>query len=194
MGIDLVAGGRRVGHKARTAPAGDNLYLKLLCQVYGFLARRTDSAFAKAVLKRLYQAKSKRAPLSLSRLVRYMGGKEDKIAVVVGTVTGDLRMIANQKKAITVCALRFTESARAAIVKNGGECLTFDQLALKAPTGSNTVLLRGPRNAREANKHFGHRSTVTSVNTHCNVKPYVRSKGRKFEKARGRRRSNGFKI
>ena len=37
----------------------------------------------------------------------------------------------------------------------GGECLTFDQLALLAPTGANTVLLRGPKNAREAVKHFG---------------------------------------
>jgi len=33
--------------------------------------------------------------------------------------------------------------------------LTFDQLALLAPTGANTVLLRGPKNAREAVKHFG---------------------------------------
>jgi len=31
----------------------------------------------------------------------------------------------------------------------------LDQLALRAPTGSNTLLLRGPKNAREAVKHFG---------------------------------------
>mmetsp|Transcript_45071 Transcript_45071/g.141167 ORF Transcript_45071/g.141167 Transcript_45071/m.141167 type:complete len:194 (-) Transcript_45071:158-739(-) len=193
MGIDLVAGGRRVGHKARSAPKGDNLYQKLLCQLYGFLSRRTDSGFAKIVLKRMYQSKMNRAPLSLSRLVRYMNGKTDKIAVIVGTVTGDARVVQDLPK-LTVCALKFTASARAQIVKAGGECITFDQLALRAPTGSNTVLLRGPRTAREANRHFGHRSTVNSVNTHCGVKPYVRSKGRKFEKARGRRRSNGFKV
>lgn len=45
MGIDLVAGGRRVGHKARTAPASNNPYLALLCKVYKFLSRRTDSDF-----------------------------------------------------------------------------------------------------------------------------------------------------
>ena len=39
-----------------------------------------------------------------------------------------------------------------------------------------------------------HRSTTTSVKTHCGVKPYVRAKGRKFEKARGRRHSRGFKV
>lgn len=38
-----------------------------------------------------------------------------------------------------VTALRFTETARARIEKAGGECLTFDQLALRAPLGQNTV-------------------------------------------------------
>ena len=33
--------------------------------------------------------------------------------------------------------------------------MTFDQLALLAPTGAGTVLLRGPKNSREAVKHFG---------------------------------------
>ena len=58
-----------------------------------------------------------------------------------------------------VCALRFTETARARILAAGGECITFDQLALRAPKGTNTVLLRGPKNAREAVRHFGHRTT-----------------------------------
>lgn len=80
-------------------------------------------------------------------------GKEDKIAVVVGTITDDPRL--NEVKKMTVVALRVTATARARIVKAGGEVLTFDQLALRAPTGSNTVLLRGPKNAREAYKHFG---------------------------------------
>lgn len=56
---------------------------------------------------------------------------------------------------LTVAALRFTATARARIEKAGGECLTLDQLALRAPTGANTLLLRGPKNAREAVKHFG---------------------------------------
>ncbi len=65
----------------------------------------------------------------------------DKVAVVVGTVTDDLRLLKVPK--IQVCALRVTESARARIVKAGGQILTFDQLALRAPTGANTVLLQG---------------------------------------------------
>lgn len=42
-----------------------------------------------------------------------------------------------------ICALRITEGARARILKAGGEILTFDQLALRAPRGQNTVLLQG---------------------------------------------------
>lgn len=63
--------------------------------------------------------------------------QEDKLAVLVGTVTDDTRLY--KVPALKVVALRFTETARARILKAGGECLTFDQLALRAPTGANTV-------------------------------------------------------
>lgn len=63
--------------------------------------------------------------------------QEVKLAVIVGTVTDDIRLY--EVPALKVCALRFTETARARILKNGGEVLTFDQLALRAPTGSNCV-------------------------------------------------------
>lgn len=63
--------------------------------------------------------------------------QEDKIAVIVGTVTDDKRVY--EVPAMKVTALRFTETARARILKAGGECLTFDQLALRAPIGQNTV-------------------------------------------------------
>jgi large subunit ribosomal protein L18e len=83
--------------------------------------------------------------------------------------------------------LRITKTAKARVVKAGGEVITFDQLALRAPTGANTVLLRGKKNTREAVKHFG-------MGPGAHAKPYVQSKGRKFEKARGRRASRGFKV
>ncbi|RVW60384.1 60S ribosomal protein L18-2 [Vitis vinifera] len=187
QGIDLVAGGKSKKTK-RTAPKSDDIYLKLLVKLYRFLVRRTGSKFNAVILKRLFMSKVNKPPLSLSRLVRYMGGKEGKIAVVVGTVTDDIRVY--EVPALKVTALRFTETARARIEKAGGECLTFDQLALRAPLGQNTVLLRGPKNSREAVKHFGKAPGVP----HSHTKPYVRSKGRKFERARGRRNSRGFRV
>jgi large subunit ribosomal protein L18e len=125
-----------------------------------------------------------RPPLSLAKLVQNMHNKE-KIAVIVGTVTDDVRLL--EVPALKVAALRVTKSARARILKAGGEILTFDQLALRSPLGKGTVLLRGPK-TREAAKHFGKPGTPGS-----SAKPYVRSKGRKFERARGRRSSRGYK-
>ncbi|KPM44608.1 hypothetical protein AK830_g1941 [Neonectria ditissima] len=184
MGIDLDRHHVRGTH--RTAPKSDNVYLKLLVKLYRFLARRTDSSFNKVVLRRLFSSKINRPPVSLSRIVGNLNKEgEKRIVVVVGTVTDDNRLLEFPKT--TVAALRFTATARARILAAGGEPITLDQLALRAPTGSNTLILRGPKNAREAFKHFG-------FGPHSNKKPYVESKGRKFERARGRRRSRGFKV
>ena len=48
----------------------------------------------------------------------------NKIAVVVGTVTDDKRVLNVPK--LTVAALRVTETARARILKAGGKVLTLD--------------------------------------------------------------------
>lgn len=42
-----------------------------------------------------------------------------------------------------VVALHVTEQARHRILNAGGQILTFDQLALRAPKGENCVLLSG---------------------------------------------------
>ncbi|KAK6120182.1 hypothetical protein DH2020_046088 [Rehmannia glutinosa] len=207
MGIDLVAGGKSKKTK-RTAPKSNDIYLKLLVKLYRFLVRRTGSRFNAVILKRLFMSRVNRPPLSLSRLVALMKGKESQIAVLVGSVTDDIRL-QEDVPAIKVTALRFTETARARIEKAGGECLTFDQLALRAPLAFQIlaivvlldmsafakhvveqVLLRGSRKAREAVKHFGPAPGVP----HSHTKPYVRAKGRKFERARGKRNSKGFRV
>lgn len=61
--------------------------------------------------------------------------------MVVGSITDDIRVY--EVPPLKVTALRFTETARARIEKAGGECLTFDQLALRAPLGQNTVCRDG---------------------------------------------------
>merc|ERR1719238_2647508 len=103
-------------------------------------------------------------------------GKAGKIAVIVGPVTDDVRLLTVPK--MSICALRFTETARARITKAGGECLTFDQLALRSPKGSGTVLIRGPTKSRKAQRYFGKAPGVPGSTT----RPRVRAKGRKFEK------------
>ncbi|KAK5135708.1 hypothetical protein LTR08_004694 [Meristemomyces frigidus] len=189
MGVDLDAHHVKSGH--RKAPKSENPYVKLLHKLYSFLARRTDSKFNNTVLRRLRMSRINRAPLSLSKIVSVTANShnkelfEGKIRAVVASVTDDNRLF--EVPNMTICALRFTATARARIEKAGGECLTFDQLAMRAPTGSNVILLRGPKNAREAVKHFG-------FGPHTDKKPKIESKGRKFERARGRRRSKGFRV
>ncbi|KAL4792922.1 mitochondrial carrier domain-containing protein [Aspergillus venezuelensis] len=170
----------------RKAPKSENVYLQVLVKLYRFLARRTESNFNKVVLRRLFMSRINRPPVSLSRIASNVTeSHQGKTIVVIGSVTDDNRLLTVPK--LSVAALRFTATARARIEKAGGETLTLDQLALRAPTGANTLLLRGPKNSREAVKHFG-------FGPHKHKKPYVRSKGRKFERARGRRRSRGFKV
>ena len=132
-------------------------------------------------------SKVNRPPVSIAKIVRQMKGKDaNKIAVVVGTITDDPRVLDLPK--LTVAALRVTASARARIIKAGGEVLTFDQLALRAPTGSNTLLLRGPKNGRTAMKYFGAAGLPGSK-----TRPRLESKGRKFQSARGRRNGVGYR-
>lgn len=152
-----------------------------------FFAGRTEAPFNKVVLKALFLSKINRPPVSVSRIARALQqkGAANKTVVVVGTVTDDARIFEFPKT--TVAALRFTAGAKAKILKAGGEAITLDQLAVRAPKGQNTLIVRGPRNAREAVKHFG-------FGPHKGKAPRLMSKGRKFERARGRRRSRAFKV
>lgn len=168
-------------------------------QLYRFLARRTDSRFNKVILRRLYMSRVNRPPVSLSRIARQVSKSNaaftDKHTVVtVSTVTDDVRLLEVPK--LSIAALRFTRTARARIEKAGGECITLDQLALRKPTGANTLLLRGPKNSREAVKHRGYVPLPLCLPSHLartdlrihyassgvnHAKPYVISKGKKEE-------------
>ncbi|XP_055328198.1 60S ribosomal protein L18-like [Paramacrobiotus metropolitanus] len=188
MGIDIVHKNDRKA--VRKAPRTDDVYIRLLVKLYRFLARRTEAKFNQIILKRLCMSRTNRPPLSLSKLVSSMKriGRQEKIAVVVGTITDDVRI--HEIPKLRVCALKVTERARARILKAGGEIITFDQLATKSPRGENTQLLQGARHSREAYKHFGLAPGVPK----SHAKPYTISKGRKFERARGRRKTCGFKV
>ena len=195
MAIDLVKCGRVKLRRFRTLRA-KNVYHRLLVKLYKFLSRRTTSKCNKCVLKRLLNSRVNRTPVSLSKLAKYALRKSvadekakgnDVIFAVVGTVTNDTRTI--DVPEMKVCALKFTEKARERITAAKGKCITFDQLAINRPNGENVILVRGTRD-REAKKHFGKAQGLPDTNT----KPYVRSKGRKFERARGRRRSRGYKA
>lgn len=121
-------------------------------------------------------SKINRPPVSISNIARQItdpkdASKAERTVAIVGTVTDDNRLINVPK--LSIAALRFTTTARARITKAGGECLTLDELAMRAPTGSNIMLLRGKKNNREAVRHFG-------MGPGTDAAPFVVSKGRKL--------------
>ena len=192
MGYD-VTGVNKLKRRIRNHTLSSNPYLKLLIKLYKFLAKRTTSRFNKTVHQRLLKSRSNRAPISLSRLATVITRKtcwmdltkaKAPIAVIVGDVLDDIRHV--KIPAMRVCALRFSRSARQRIVGAGGECLTFDQLAMLAPSGKNTFLVRGRKSGRESVKHFGAAGVPGS-----HVKPRVTSRG--AEVSRGRRSGKGYK-
>ena len=160
-------------------------------QLYQFLERRTDSEFNRIIQKRLNQSRLNRFPLSLSRITKHLSNdrnpqyqndsKFSRIVAVVGSVTNDVRLL-NVPEGLRVVALKFTAAAKSRILAAKGTCYTFDQLAQLAPTGKNVLLLRGPRD-REAKRFFG----LYPGQKGSHTAPRVRSEGRKFERARGRR-------
>jgi large subunit ribosomal protein L18e len=88
--------------------------------LYTFLVRRTDSKFNKIVLTRLAQTRQLKRPIPFARIAKFMGHRktsEGKIAVVVGTVTNDSRVMEVPK--LQICALKFTETARRRIIEAG---------------------------------------------------------------------------
>ncbi|KAI3361079.1 hypothetical protein L3Q82_013281, partial [Scortum barcoo] len=152
-GVDIRHNKDRKVH--RKEPKSQDIYLRLLVKLYRFLARRSNAPFNKVVLRRLFMSRTNRPPISISRLIRKMKmpGRENRTAVVVGTVTDDVRIQDIPK--LKICALRVTDGARRRILKAGGQVMTFDQLALASPKGQGTVLLSGPRKGREVYRHFG---------------------------------------
>ena len=186
MGVDL---DHRVPRKQRQQPLTVDPEMKMLHNLYAFLARRTGNDFNAKVAHKLCLSRTNRRPYSVSRLQTALEGKEEEtIAVVVGKITNDERLLKLNK--MKVCALKFTETARARILAAGGECITFDQLATLRPTGEKCILLEGDRKKRAVARHFG----AAPGDDNSKTRPKVRAYGRKFEMARGRRKSRFYQA
>ena len=147
MGLQLTKN-RKKNTLKRTTTRSKNLYINLLIKIYRFLAKKTKSKFNIVIFKRLFTSRSHQSPISLSRLVRF--SKYGKIIVIVGKILNDERNTSLPK--MTICALKFSSSARERVLGNGGKIITFDQLAKINPTGKDTLLLRGPNKRKSLKK------------------------------------------
>jgi large subunit ribosomal protein L18e len=188
MGIDLQAGGRNTS--SRRVAQTTNVYTRLLIKLYTFLVRRTNSKFNEKVLRRLKHTRSQKRPITISKVAKLVGSskfEKKPIAVVVGTITNDTRVLEIPK--LRVCATSITETARKRILAAGGEVLTFDQLAQISPDGKGTVLLKGNFHT-EKKKSFGKPGVAGA-----HAKPKMNAGASKHaENGRGKRSSSGFKV
>ncbi|KAF6134822.1 hypothetical protein GIB67_002223 [Kingdonia uniflora] len=157
-------------------------------QLYRFLVRRTESNFNAVILKRLFMSKTNKPPISLSRLIRFVKGKEGKIAVIVGAVTDDTRVY--EVPALKVLCIEGGKARREKLVNlMGVKMVGYPYLMMSGEKENTRFSSEAQKNPREAVKHFSKAPGVP----HSHTKPYVRSTSRKFEKARGRRNSRGFR-
>jgi large subunit ribosomal protein L18e len=146
MGIQFEKTKVKLKHK-RTSTGSSNLYVDFLVKIYRQLCQTTISKFNEIILKRLIMSRKMQTRISLSQIVCYFREKKNKTIVVVGKVLNDERLIFLPK--ISLCALYVSSSARKRIIKAGGKIFTFDQIAMKFPTGRNCVLIRGSKTKKK---------------------------------------------
>merc|ERR1712224_358521 len=165
-----------------------NPYFDLLVRLYTFLQRHVPTRFNRTLIKRLLLRRRNRPQLSIGAICRLMLKKRGT-AVVVATVTDDKRR-KTIPRGLKICALRFTESARAKMISANGKCISFDQLSLLSPKGYGCNLFRG---RKPTTRKSGSSGRGTSL---CRkiMKPKIGSFGRKLEIGRGRRNSKGFRL
>ncbi|OIR57355.1 MAG: 60S ribosomal protein L18 [Amphiamblys sp. WSBS2006] len=181
MGIDLWKYKRKPAK--RKEPISKNVYLSLVCEIYKTLSQKTQSKFNTTVYKYLCFTKLNKACVSLRRLqdsydtledtARKEGTKVEEILVVAGPVVDDERLV--NIRPMRVVALRFSKTARAKLAKAGGECLTFDQLALLRPTGEKCILFRGNILDRKAAKCFGVPGRRDGARPKCAAKSFKKT-------------------
>uniref|UniRef100_A0A3Q2HCG6 Large ribosomal subunit protein uL15/eL18 domain-containing protein n=1 Tax=Equus caballus TaxID=9796 RepID=A0A3Q2HCG6_HORSE len=109
-------------------PKSLDIHQRLLVELYGFLARLTNSSFNQVVLKRLLMSRA---------------------------ITDDVRVPEVPK--LKMCALRVSSCPSSRIFTAGSKSLTLvaDQLALGSPKGCGIILLSGPHGGREVYRHLG---------------------------------------
>lgn len=164
-------------------------------KIWKYLARRSvNPKFARLIAQRLLSPRVYRHPVSVSRIARANRFRKESIPVIVATVTNDSRFQPKEFPKMRVAALAFTAAARKRIEEAGGECLTLDKLALIAPTGKKTQLLKGKVNNRKVVKFYGKPNKRGGPQNKLGAKSGKNWKGRGPEKGRGRRASRGWVV
>ncbi|KAF7683507.1 60S ribosomal protein L18 [Astathelohania contejeani] len=143
----------KVLNSTRKVPKSRNPELLSLFKLYHKIAKNTGNTDIIKITRRLNMSRNNRHPVSLSAIIKNLEGKDGKIPVVVAKVLDDERML--EIPAIQLVCLQCSNTARAKVLKFGGEVYTLDQLFKVSPRLDNLELIQGDRTRRKVYKYFG---------------------------------------
>jgi len=99
-------------------------------------SRENNAPIWREIAERMQSPKRSYATVNVSRINRHTAAGE--IIVVPGKVLGAGEL----GHPVVVGAFVFSDGARSKITDAGGECLTIEELMVRAPTGSNVRIIR----------------------------------------------------
>lgn len=163
-----------------------NVYLQALCDFYSRVAENTSVLALKKIAKRLKMSGSNRQPVKISKVVEELNGSLDKVAVIVGKVLDDDRMI--ELPPVKIIALQWSKGVQEKVEKYNGSIATLDQLFKLVPYMDDICLMEGDRNARKSARFWGPApgekgsTTYPRSNQKChNREKRIMMKGRKTQ-------------
>ncbi|MEA1894460.1 MAG: 50S ribosomal protein L18e [Euryarchaeota archaeon] len=100
------------------------------------ISRENDAPIWREIAKRMQGPKRGYATVNVSRINRHT--TDGETIVVHGKVLGAGEL----NHPVAVGAFDFSDGARSKITDAGGECLTIEELVVRAPKGSNVRIIR----------------------------------------------------
>lgn len=162
-------------------------YLRMLVNLYRFLGKSTPP-----LIRWCWRGCSWVTPTS--HLCPFPNDPEDeaswweaKTAVVVGTITNEAHV--QEVPKLKMCALCVSSCPQSQILESRSKILTFRPADSVLPQGQCTVLLSGPCKGQEVYRHF----SKAPGTPHRHNKPYLGSKGWKYQCAKGQQVRCGYK-
>lgn len=170
----------------RKEPRSKNVYLHALSDFYSKVASNTSVLAIRKISKRLKMSKADRQPVKISKIVEELDGSLDKVAVIVGKVLDDDRMI--ELPPVRIVALQWSKGVKEKVEKYNGSIVTLDQLFKLCQNMDDICLIAGDKFARKSTKFWGpapgerNSTTYPRSNQKChNREKRIMMKGRKTQ-------------
>jgi large subunit ribosomal protein L18e len=130
-----------------------NPLLQSLADFYIKVAKNCSVDDIKRIAKRLTMSNKDRPAVRVSEIVKALDGDSDKVAVVVGKVLDDERMVTLPP--MRIVALQWSNSVQEKLERGSGSFFTLDQLFKICPDLNNMCLIQGDRMKRKSARYWG---------------------------------------